>query len=252
MALALIGAVVILASWACGGGGENHGTPKISAVTPVATANTTAPGADERAALRGTLTLDGAPLEAKFLGVRVVRDGLAAACQDAIPAVTQGRYEIPVAADAEVRGCGAPGAELLLWTYVGDDFIFSTVTAPWPGSGTTATVDTSFSSAAREGASKPVTEFKGHLFDRDGSRLPGGTVIEAYAGDVRCGVTSLRYGDATEGYYTLIVAGPRSVPGCGEGASLTFRLDGKPAAETAVNDLGKGSEKSHELDLSVK
>ena len=250
MALALSGAVVILASWACGGG-EKHDTPTTPAVTPFVTANTTAPGADERVTLRGTLTLDGAPLEAEFLGVRVVRDGLVAACQDAIPAVTQGHYEIPVAADAEVRGCGAPGAELLLWAYVGDAFIFSTQTTPWPGSGATATFDASFSSAAREGASRPVTEFKGHLFDRDGSRLPGGTVVEAYAGDVRCGVTSLRYGDVTEGYYTLIVAGPQSVSGCGEGASLTFRLDGKPAAETALNDLGRASE-GHELDLSVQ
>jgi len=121
----------------------------------------------------------------------------------------------------------------------------------WPGSGVTATFDASFSSTAREGASKPVTEFKGHLFDRDGNRLPGGAVIEASVGDVLCGVTSLRYGDDFEGYYTLATAGPESVSGCAEGARLTFRINGKPAAETALNDLGRGSE-GHELNLTVQ
>jgi hypothetical protein len=210
------------------------------------------PGAADRATLLGALTLDGAPLEAQFLGVRVVRDGLSTACQYTIPAVTQGRYEVMVVADAEVRGCGAPGAELLLWTFAGDRFLFSEATAPWPGAGGTATFDASFSSDAPEGAGQPVTEFKGHLFDRDGGALPGGTVVEAFVGDVRCGITSLRYGDASEGYYTLIVAGPESVARCAEGASLTFRLDGQPAVETAVNDLGRGDGDRPDLDLTLK
>jgi hypothetical protein len=219
--------------------------------TPAAGGQATPPGVAERATLRGTLTLDGAPLEADFLGVRAVRDGLIAACQVEIPEVRQGRYEIAVAANAEVRGCGAPGAELLLWTFAGDTYFFATQTTPWPGSGETATFDASFSTDSPEGASQPVTELKGHLFDRDGSSLPGGTVVEAYAGDVLCGITSLRHGDVTEGYYTLIVAGPQSHTGCGEGATLTFRLDGQAAAQTATNDLGRGGQ-AHELDLSVQ
>jgi hypothetical protein len=201
--------------------------------------------------LSGTLTLDGAPFDARFLGVRVIRDGLAAACQVTIPAVTQGRYEVQVAADAEVRGCGAPGAEILLWVYVNDTFVFSGRALPWLASGAAETFDASFSSAAPDGAAMPVTQFKGLLFDRDGRRLPGGTVIEAYVGDVRCGVTSLRYSDDLENLYTLAVAGPESVAGCAEGAEITFRLDGEPAAETAVNDLGRGSE-GHELNLTLK
>jgi hypothetical protein len=32
---------------------------------------------------------------------------------------------------------------------------------------------------------------------------------------------------------------------------LTFRIDGTPAAETALNDLGRGAEHG-ELDLTVK
>jgi hypothetical protein len=213
---------------------------------------TQAPGADERGTLRGTLTLDGAPLDADFLGVRVMRDGLAAACQITIPAVAQGRYEIDVAADTEIRGCGAPGAEVLLWTFANDGFIFSTQMTPWPGN-RSAVFDASFSSAAPEGAGEPVTEFKGHLFDRDGGELPPGTTVEAFARDVRCAVTSLRYGigDDEGRWYTLIVAGPGSVSGCAEGATLTFRLDGKPAAETAINDLGRSGD-GHELNLTVR
>lgn len=245
----VLSAAIVLAATACGGRGQD-GASKTATSTPGAVDLTNVPGADERVTLRGALTLDGAPLEAQFLGVRVIRSGLAAACQSTIPAVIQGRYEIKVVADAEVRGCGAPGAELLLWVYAKGAFIFSHQTTPWPGSGATATFDASFSSDAREGASKPVTEFKGHLFDRDGTNLPGGTTIEASVGDVRCGVTSLRYGDDFEGYYTLVVAGPESIPGCAEGARLTFRINGKPAAETALNDLGRGSE-GHELNLTV-
>jgi hypothetical protein len=245
-----LSAAIVSAATACGGGAQD-GASKTATSTPVATGLTKVPRADERVTLRGTLTLDGAPLVAEFLGVRVTRGGLAAACQYTIPAVTRGGYEIKVVADAEVRGCGAPGAEILLWAYVQDSFIFSNEAVPWPGGGATATFDASFSSKARGGASKPATEFKGHLFDGDGSELPGGTMIEVFVGDVRCGVTSLRYGDEFEGYYTLIVAGPESISGCGKGARLTFRINGKPAVEAALNDLGRGSE-GHELNLTVE
>ncbi len=202
--------------------------------------------------LHGRLTLDGAPFDAEFLGVRVIRDGLATACQYTIPAVTQGRYEVEVVPDEEVRGCGAPGAAVLLWVFARDGFLFSEGTAPWPENGATTTFDTSFSSTAPAGASFPVTEFKGHLFDREGTPLPSGTVIEAYVDKVRCGVASLRYGDAVERFYTLIVAGPQSVSGCRDGATLAFRLNGKSAVETAINDLGRDGSRGHELNLTLK
>jgi len=129
--------------------------------------------------LEGVLTLDGQPLEAVFLGARVIRDGLVGACQLEIPRVTQGRYEIDVASDAQVRGCGAPGAEVLLWTFVDDGYLFSTETAPWPDESSVVAFDGEFSSEAPDGASEPVTEFKGHLFAADGAALPAGTVVEA-------------------------------------------------------------------------
>jgi hypothetical protein len=242
--------VVVLATGACGGGDD--GASSTATTAPVATETPGAPGAEERVTLTGLLTMDGVPLEAEFLGVRVMRDGLAAACQLTIPDVAFGNYEIAVASDTEVRGCGAPGAEILLWAYADDAYAFSSETLPWPGSGTgAATFDATFSSTAREGASKPVTEFKGHLFDRQGGELPAGTVVEAYVGDVVCGVTSLRYGEDVERFYTLIVAGPEAVPGCTQGATLAFRLDGEPAAETALNDLGSGTQ-GHELNLTLQ
>jgi len=247
--LSMMAAGVIAIASACGDEGPE--AAKQATATPAAIGVTAVPGAGERVTLAGTLTLDGTPLEAEFLGVRVVRDGLPAACQATIPAVTRGRYEIKVVSDAEGRGCGAPGAEIMLWAFANDGFIFGSHTLPWPGNGATATWDTSFSSGAPEGAGTPVTEFKGHLLDREGSELPSGTVIEAFAGDTLCGVTSLRHGNDVERYYTLIVAGPESVAACEQGARLTFRLDGEPAAETAVNDLGSGSE-GHELDLTLQ
>jgi hypothetical protein len=181
----------------------------------------------------------------------VTKDGLSAACQNSIPGVFGGEYVIEVAADTEVRGCGATDAEVLLWTFVDDRYFFSEQTHPWQPGDQTVTFDASFSSSEPLGASTPVTEMKGHLFGRDGSELPGGTVIEAFAGETRCGITSMRPGGVTEGLFTLIVAGPEAVPACAEGATLTFRLDGEPAIETTVNDLGAGSA-GHELDLTLR
>jgi hypothetical protein len=247
-ALAAAGLAAMLVAAACDGGDSGERTP--TSAVPAATAT---PDIDPRGrvTLSGTLTLDGAPLDADFLGARVIRDGLPAACQAEIPPVVLGSYEIPVLADAEARGCGAPGAQIALWAYVADVYYFTTETLPWPGDGASATFDAAFSSAAPLGATTAVTEFKGVLRDAKGDLLPPGTVVEAFAGGTRCGVTSLRKGDATENLYVLVVAGPDAVPGCALGATLELRLDGQPALPAAVNDLGSGSG-GHELDLSVR
>jgi hypothetical protein len=160
-------------------------------------------------------------------------------------------YEIQLASDREVRGCGAPGAEVLLWTYVDDRYLFSTKTMPWPEAASSVRFDGQFSSTDPQGASQPVTEFKGRVHDASGNELPVGTVVEAYAGDTVCGVTSLRPLEQTEGYYTLIVAGPGAIPACAANAPLTFHLDGQPANETATNDLASGAS-GHELNLTLK
>jgi hypothetical protein len=248
-AAASVAAVTYAATAGVTIGHEDH--PVAAAPSPVAASGEPGvPGEQQRATLSGSLTLDGAPLESQFLGVRVVRDGLATACQASIPAVAAGRYEIGVVADAEVRGCGAQGAAIVLWAYAGDRYIYSAQTAPWPGDGLEATFDATFSSAEPDGATTPMAGFKGELFDADGARLPAGTVVEAYVGETRCGVTSLRYGGATENLYTLYVAGPDSVPGCTAGATLTFRLNGSPAVQTAINDPDRDDR--GELDLALR
>lgn len=249
LATAAVAVLIVTSIAACGSNDDSDVTP--AATTTSAAEGSAAPGKSDQVTLHGNLTLDSTPLEARFLGVRVMRDGLSAACQNNIPAVTGGRYEIDVASDAEVRGCGVPGAELLLWTFVDDTYYFATTTEPWPGTARTVPFDAAFSSDTPQGAGSPVTEFKGRLFAADGTRLPAGTVVEAFVEDVRCGVTSLRTGDVSEGLYTLVVAGPDAVGGCAPNATLTFRLDEQPAVESAINDLGSGS-RGHELDLTVK
>ena len=249
IALALTASMLIGASVAaCDRGDGGGSTPPVPPATRDITY--TPAGAAGRITLTGTATLDGAPLAAPFLGARVVHDGLTAACQDEIPAVAAGRYSITVVSDGEVRGCGAPGADVILWTFVGDRYFFSTQSVSWPDGGSEVAFDAAFSSADSLGASAPVTEFKGRLHDADGAELPAGTVVEAYAGGTRCAVTSLRPAEQTEGFYTLVVAGPDAVPGCDQGATLSFRLDGQPAAQTATNDLASGAS-GHELDLTL-
>jgi hypothetical protein len=197
--------------------------------------------------LRGLATLDGAPLAARFLGATVVRDGLQASCQAVIPAVTDGRYQLPVMTDEEVRGCGGPGGEIMLWAF-SDRYYFSTTSLPWPGAGKAAAFDAAFSSEQPDGVRAAVTELKGKVLQVDGSLATGGAVIEAYIGDTRCGIGSVRY-SGFEGY-NLSIAGP-SKAGCEEGATVTFTVDGTPVPQTVINDLGQGAA-AHEVDLTIQ
>ena len=84
------------------------------------------PGADDRVTLRGTATVDGKPFDAQFMGAVVMRHGLVTACQQALPSVNGGRFEIPVLAATEAAGCGSPGTQIVLWTFVGDRTLYST------------------------------------------------------------------------------------------------------------------------------
>ncbi|MBA2327144.1 MAG: hypothetical protein H0V95_10945 [Actinobacteria bacterium] len=213
-----------------------EGTPEAEAV----------PGVDDRVVVRGNATLDGAPFDARFLGARVERDGLITPCPGLAP-VTDGRYEIAVMADAESSGCGAKGAQIILWTFVEGEELYVTDALRWPGNGETTTFDASFSTAAPDGAASPTVGFVGEVYDRRGRHLPPGTRVEAFVGDTRCGVASVRRTGSFSGF-SLGVVGPGSVAGCEAGATLTFRIDGKPAAETAVNE--PGGERS--LDLSPR
>ena len=65
-------------------------------------------------------------------------------------------------------------------------------------------------------------------------------------GTTRCGVTSVRRTGSYSGF-TLNVVGPDAVPGCVRGATITFRVSGRRALDTAVND----PRRSGSLDLTV-
>src|SRR3954453_11059360 len=97
--------------------------------------------------VRGTATLDGRTFDAEFLGAVVRDQGLATPCQQDLSLVTDGRYLVTVLDDQEGSGCGRPGADIVLWTFVDDHRLFSTAAVPWPSEGTTATFDATFSSA---------------------------------------------------------------------------------------------------------
>jgi hypothetical protein len=212
--------------------------------TPLAAST---PAAPERLTLQGTLTLDGGEFETDFMGVRVIDDGLAAICQAEIPPVFRGAYQVDVMSAEEAPGCGAPGAEMLVWAYVGEQFLYATETIAWSAAGDALTFDGALSSAAPQGAALPTTGFRGEVTDGAGDPLPPGTTIEATIDGTRCGVTSLRSGDF-EGY-SLLVSGPELLPSCARGGTITFTIDGEPATQTAVNDLA--TEEGHVLDLST-
>ncbi len=72
------------------------------------------PGARQRASFQGTLSSDGQPFDAQFLGAVVVRDGRVTPCQYTLRTVDHGRCHITVMADAEASGCGAPGSDVVL------------------------------------------------------------------------------------------------------------------------------------------
>jgi hypothetical protein len=191
-------------------------------------------GARDRVVLRGSLTVDGAPLDAQFLGAVVLRDGLTAPCQLTLPPVANGTYEITIAADAEVRGCGGPDARIVLWTFAQNQKLYSREAAAWPGGGRQATFAATFSTTAPQGVAPPTIDFSGGIYRPDGRHLPPGARVEAYVGDTLCGVGSVRRTGSFLGYI-LDVAGPESVAGCTRGAKIEFRVDGKAAVETAVN-----------------
>lgn len=204
-------------------------------------------GERDRVHLFGSLSVDGAPLDAEFLGAVVLRANLVAPCQVTIPTVASGKYDIEVFAKKETAGCGARGARIALWTYVGETQVYTVETFRWPGNGTTARFDASFATATSNGGVPTLTVFSGEVRERDGSEVASGTRVDAYIGEERCGVGSVRRGADFNGYIVAVV-GPDATPGCKLGAPIEFRIDGRPASETATN----GRELDDALDLTVR
>ena len=203
-------------------------------------------GARRRAVVRGHASVDGAARDARWLGAVVRRNGLITPCQQTLPPIDAGRYEITVLAEEEASGCGRPGSEVLLWTFVDGRKLFSTEALAWPRAGV-AGFDAGFASGAPLGAATATTDFSGEVYRRSGRRLPPGTRIEAFVGETRCGVASVRR-TGNFGGYILSVVGPDAVKGCRSGARLRFKIGGRPAIETAVN----GPRHSGPLDLTVR
>jgi hypothetical protein len=200
----------------------------------------------DRAVIRGRATLDGASFDAPYLGAVVKRRGLVTPCQATLPPVRNGRYKIPVYAGSAEAGCGAPGAEVFLWTFVQEKIVYSSESVRWPGKSSTARFRPTFSIAAPNGGVGSIVGFAGEVFDRNGRRQPPGTRVEAFIGTTRCAVASVRHLDNFTGF-SIDVVGPDSVPGCTVGATITFRVDGRLAVETAVNEPGHGNS----LNLSL-
>ncbi len=195
------------------------------------------PATGARLSVQGRATLDGSPFDAQFLGAVVLRDGLATACQANISAVFTDGYAIDVLPQHESAGCGEPGDRVVLWTFVGRQKLYSTEAVTWPERGTRATFAADFTRAMPAGAAPVVTELSGPVIDGNGRTARVGTRVEAYIGDTRCGVASVRRFATTYTGYVLSVVGPDSIPACARDGRITFRIDGRPARETYVNRL---------------
>ena len=128
--------------------------------------------AAERVIVRGHATLDGTPFDGEFIGAAVRNHGLVTPCQATLPGVDRGLYVVEVMSAGAAIGCGAPGSEILLWTFTGNTQYFSGDAVPWPADGSPTTFDASFTSTTPKGAAPPTTEFAGEVFERDGRRLP--------------------------------------------------------------------------------
>jgi hypothetical protein len=215
---------------ACGCSGDGDETDQAG----TARSSTTAPV--ERVIVRGHATLDGAPFDADFLGAVVRKDGFFTACQGSLPRVERGLYVIEVMSSSVASGCGTPGSDILLWTFTRNTEYFSTEAVSWPADARTRTFDVPFETAKPNGLAPPRTEFAGEIYEQDGTQLPEGTNVEAFIGKTLCGVASVRTsGDFTG--FILTVVGPESIAGCARDATVTFRVDGRQAITTAVNNF---------------
>jgi len=133
-----------------------------------------------------------------------------------------------------------------LWTFVQDQIVYSNQSVQWPGNGKTARFNPRFSISAPTGGVGPIIGFAGEIFDARNRRLPPGAHVEAHIGKTLCAVATTRRLDNFTGF-SIDVVGPDSIPGCAIGATITFRVGGRDAHETAVNQPGQGAS----LNLSL-
>jgi pimeloyl-ACP methyl ester carboxylesterase len=207
------------------------------------------PGAAERVTVRGTVTIDGGLAGPDtFFWMDVSKDGLRQACSFSGDPFVAGRYQLTVAGEGELHGCGAPGTKLRLVVFVRDKQLVSQP-LDWP-TGRETTLDAAFETAAATDAIVFTPVFGG-VIGSDGKHMPPGTRVEAYAGETLCAAGSVSpvvmpFNDPDS--YSLLVPGPAAIAACTKDASLTFRVDGKSVPETSTNDFDQNG---HALDLVV-
>src|SRR5438094_357410 len=242
----------VAATTGCTSSSKPAATPP---TTSAATSTSTKPGVPpegaaerDRVVVRGDALLDGKPFDSRFVGAVVLKAGLVTPCQHNLPPVAKGRYEITVLAETESSGCGEPGARIVLWTSARDKILFSTDAIAWPGNGRAATFVARYSTAAPAGAAPTTAQFNGGVYGADDRPLPPGTRVEAYVGSTRCGVASVRSSVDFTGY-VLAVVGPDSIAGCTRGATLAFRINGRPAVHTRVVNTPPGQRETLDLIL---
>ncbi|MEX2245548.1 MAG: DUF6351 family protein [Dehalococcoidia bacterium] len=184
-------------------------------------------GADDRLVLSGSMTVDGAPLGNGYMWIEVIgEDGLRQVCSFSEPGSdASGAYRRAVMAETELKGCGTPGRRLQILAFAGDELLGSQETFAWPTDAGTATFDATFSKGA---APRSASYVYGNVTGADGQPLPPGTLVEMYAGDVRCGagaVPHMAVQFTEPSLYSILLADDKE--GCAVAKqTLEFRVDG--------------------------
>ena len=226
---------MLLLATACSGDDDSASSrPTRTTRTQGATA-----GTNRTIVVRGSATLDGEPFDAQFMGAVVRHDGLVTPCQGNIPAVRRGRFEITVLGATDGRGCGTPGADVLLWTFTNKQ-LYSTRAVAWPSTGRAVNFDPTFSTATPNGDSQATSPFSGEVFDARGRRLGSGARVEAFVGGTKCATASVRRAGDFVGYIINVV-GPDSIAGCVRNGTITFWVNDRQANQTARNSLDRGA-----------
>jgi len=224
----LVAFVVAFAAAACSSEKKAVTAPTTTIVAPRPT--------NEALGRSGHALFDGSPFSSDYLGAVVKSDGLVTPCQAEVSAVFDGTYKIHVFTDEQSAGCGIPGSQIVLWTFTRDSKVYSTDELNWY-TGAETTYDVNFSFGRPYGAAFAMTELSGEVRDAKGRLVAPGTRVEAFIGSTQCAVASVRKFDTSFTGYTMTVVGPDSHPGCARNATITFRIDGKPARETYRNTL---------------
>jgi hypothetical protein len=192
----------------------------------------------------GTALLDGQPLDADYIGLVVVDDGLVTPCQAALPVVSDGEVDLPAYTATGAAGCLRDRTQIAVWTYVDDRQIFSELVDVRSTADLTA-VRFTLSTAHPQADIPSTSGFNGEVFDAEGGRVTTGRV-EARIGGHVCGVSSNRNRGSFDGYLIAVLRTGDDGP-CPDHATITFTVDGRPAEPSVANDEGRRDP----LDLAV-